>query len=427
MAGSVSTTPAELGARLAELDPHGMLLVGTALVLGLVLGWVIGHLRQLHVINRLQSELEVEREMNRQRHESMERTFSALSADALQRNNRAFLDLAQQVLGRFHIHARSELELREKAVEDMVRPIGEALAKTEQQLHLLERDRREAHGALIQHLETLAVTQQALHGETRNLVQALRRPEVRGQWGELTLRRLAELAGMVEHCDFVEQVHTQTAAGTLRPDMIVRLPGSREVVVDVKTPLDAYLSAVECTEEPARRRFLADHARNVRDRVRELASKRYWEQFERAPDFVILFIPGDQFLTAALDVQRNLLEEALRQRVVLTTPTSFVALLRAVAYGWRQESLNRNAEQIRVLGEELYARIATLTEHLSGLGRNLEASITQYNRLVGSFEAKVLPGAHKFVELGVGARKQTSATQQIEKAARQVSRPDGVD
>jgi DNA recombination protein RmuC len=252
-------------------------------------------------------------------------------------------------------------------------------------------------------------------------VQALRRPEVRGQWGEMTLKRLAELAGMVEHCDFYEQEHTDTEEGRMRPDMIVRMPDGREIVVDVKTPLDAYLSAVEATDDDTRRKHLEHHARKVRERVRELSSKAYWTQFKSAPDFVILFIPGDQFLSAALDMDRSLLEDALKQKVILTTPTSFVALLRAVAYGWRQESLTANAEHIRDVGEELYGRLMTFSEHLMKLGRSLNSTVADYNKTVGSFEAKLLPGARKFSEMGVGGGdKALAEPERIDKAVRDV-------
>lgn len=404
------------------LDPYLWGMLGAAAAFGAVLGWVFGFTRSRRELDRARYELEQEQEISRQRIESMEQTFANLSHNALERNNRMFLELAQQSFGRLQAQAKGDLEVKEKAVEDLVKPIREALDHTRREIQQLERDRRQTHGTLTRHLESLVETQRALQGETRNLVQALRRPEVRGQWGELTLRRLAELAGMVEHCDFSEQVHTSTEDGTRRPDMIVRMPAGREVVVDVKTPLDAYLSAVEATEPGPRDEFLIQHARHIRTRVKELASKRYWEQFTDAPEFVVLFIPGDQFLSAALDQDHTLLEDALAQKVILATPTSFVALLRAVAYGWRQETLNRNAEQIRQVGEDLYRRLSTLTEHMSRLGRQLDSSVAQYNRLVGSFDAKVIPGARKFAELGVPANEEIETPEPIERQARTPSR-----
>jgi len=402
------------------LPVNGYLLgmLGAAAVFGGVIGWFLGLMRNRRELERAEQELEREREVSQRRVETMEQTFANLSHDALERNNRMFLQLAQQSFGRLHAQSRGDLEVREKAVENLVKPIREALDQTRSEIQQLEKDRRQTHGVLTQHLESLVETQKALQGETRNLVQALRRPEVRGQWGELTLRRLAELAGMVEHCDFSEQVHTDTEDGRRRPDMIVRMPAGRRVVVDVKTPLDAYLSAVEAADPGPRAGFLGQHARHVRTRVRELASKRYWEQFTDAPEFVVLFIPGDQFLSAALDQDHALLEDALAQKVILATPTSLVALLRAIAYGWRQETLNKNAEQIRQIGEDLYRRLNTLTEHMAKLGRQLDSSVAQYNRLVGSFDAKVIPGARKFSELGVPANADIESPEPVEKQAR---------
>lgn len=397
-----------------------LIIVSVVILLAGALGWFIAHLRDQKRLTELATTLELERQAAQEKLAGLEQTFTALSARALKENNASFLQLAQETLKQFHVQAKGDLELKEKAVENMIKPVREALEKTEQQIRLMENERKEAYGSLTKHLETMTQTQQLLQGETRNLVQALRRPEVRGQWGELTLKRLAELAGMVEHCDFYEQEHTDTEEGRLRPDMIVRMPGGREIVVDVKTPLDAYLSAVEATDDESRRKHLEHHARKVRERVRELSGKAYWTQFKSAPDFVILFIPGDQFLGAALDVDRTLLEDALKQKVILTTPTSFVALLRAVAYGWRQESLTANAELIRDVGEELYGRLATFSEHLMKLGRSLNGAVADYNKTVGSYEAKLLPGARKFSEMGVGGDKALEEPERIDKAVRDV-------
>ncbi|MDY6946170.1 MAG: DNA recombination protein RmuC, partial [Pseudomonadota bacterium] len=255
--------------------------------------------------------------------------------------------------------------------------------------------------------------------ETRTLVNALRRPEVRGQWGELTLRRLAELAGMVEHCDFKEQVHVRGEDGSLRPDMIVHMPDGRDLIVDVKTPLDAYLEAVDAATDEQRALAMRRHAGAVAERVKQLGAKSYWSQFERSPDFVILFIPGDQFLSAALAEQPNLLEDALRQDVIIATPTSFVALLKAVAYGWRQMALAQNAETIRTLAEDLYKRLAVFTTHLGKLGRNISNSVDNYNAAIGSLERQVLPGARKFTELGVRPDRTLETLEPIDKLARE--------
>jgi DNA recombination protein RmuC len=256
-------------------------------------------------------------------------------------------------------------------------------------------------------------------------VQALRRPEVRGQWGELTLRRLAELAGMVEHCDFFEQQQVSGEEGQLRPDMIVRMPDSRDIVVDAKTPLDGYLSAVEANDDATRDSELLRHARKVRERVRELSGKAYWSQFSHAPDFVVMFIPGDQFLSAALDKDKALLEDALRQKVILATPTSLVALLRAVAYGWRQEVLAENADKIRELGEELYNRLATFGQYLGKLGNSLNSSVNHYNKAISSFDARVIPGARKFSEMGISTKKELDTPDQIDRIARTVTASEG--
>ncbi|MCZ6731294.1 MAG: DNA recombination protein RmuC [Gammaproteobacteria bacterium] len=384
------------------------------------LGWLIARLHSQRKITQLETTLHIERQTAAEQLAEVEKTFAVLSNEALRSNSQTFLQLAQETLKRFQVHAKGELEQKERAVENLVKPIRETLEKAEQQMRLMENERKQAYGALHKHLETLTQTQQTLHSETRNLVQALRRPEVRGQWGEMTLKRLVELAGMVDHCDFYEQQQATSAEGQSRPDMIVRMPDERELVVDAKTPLDAYLSAIEAPDDETRNKYLLQHARNVRARVRELSAKTYWAQFRRAPDFVVLFIPGEQFLGAALDVDRDLLEHAMRQRVILTTPTSLIALLRAVGYGWRQQSLATNAERIRETGEDLYNRLATFSEHLSGLGRSLDRAVSQYNQSVGSFQAKVMPGARKFTELGVTERKAIEEPEQIEKGLREV-------
>jgi DNA recombination protein RmuC len=356
----------------------------------------------------------------RQMSEQLKESFNSLAVSALKSNSTEFLRLARENLGQFQVKAEGELEKREKAVENMVKPIQEALSRTEKQIRQMENERQKAHGALSKHLETMAESHRLLQSETRNLVQALRRPEVRGQWGEMTLKRLAELAGMVEHCDFVEQESTQTDEGKLRPDMVVRMPGRREIVVDAKTPLDAYLSAIEAISDSERTAHLEHHARNVRERIRELSSKAYWQQFPDSPDFVVLFIPGDQFLSAALDIDHKLLEDALSQHVILATPTSFVALLRAVAYGWRQESLAENAEAIRKVGTLMYDRLTTFADHLARLGRSLDSSVDTFNRAVGSFDTRILPSARKFIEMGITAKKEPPELEQIERATRRV-------
>jgi DNA recombination protein RmuC len=356
----------------------------------------------------------------------LENTFKALAGDALKGNNQAFLELATQNLGRFQSEAKGDLDKKQQAFAELIKPINEALKKTEDQIREIEKERKESFGSIASHLKLMAQGQQQLESETRNLVNALRRPEVRGRWGEMTLKRLAELAGMVDRCDFQEQVHTNTEDGALRPDMIVRLPDNRELVVDAKTSLDSYIAAIEAPDAQSRDAHLASHARKVRERIKELAGKHYWDQFKTSPDFVILFIPGDQFLSAALDREPNLIEEALRQKVMLATPTSFVALLKAVAYGWRQVALAENAEHIREHAETLHQRIATFAEHMQKVGNALNNSMQHFNSAVGSLERQVLPAARRFTELGVQAKKDIPTLEPIETAVRltEIKKPD---
>ena len=319
--------------------------------------------------------------------------------------------------------ASNDLDKRSIAIESLVKPIKEALAKTEQQIHLIEKERKESFGALSQQLESLTRAQEGLQSETRNLVTALRRPEVRGKWGELTLKRVVELAGMVEYCDFYQQAHTKTDTGVLRPDMLVRLPGEREIVIDVKTPLDAYLNAIEAQDESQRQAELTRHCRTIRARAKELASKTYWSQFERAPDFVVMFIPGEQFLSSALELDQDILENALQQKVIIATPTTLVALLRAIAYGWRQQTLEKNAAQIKKLGEELYKRMGVFTEHLQKLGKNLGMSLDTYNKAIGSLERQLMPSARKMEELGISSDSKIEAPNPIDKSPRELTPP----
>ena len=416
-----------------ELLTEAQLYMIASAIGGLVLGALISiivYQRKVATLRHLNVELKTTLELELRNHKEklqafeqartqLSHAFSALSNQALKHNNETFLKLAQENLKQFQTKAESHLDQKEKSIETLVKPIREALDKTEKQIHNIEKDRKESYGALNSHLEAMARSQQNLQDQTQQLVNALRRPEIRGQWGELTLKRLAELAGMVEHCDFYEQENVNTEEGRLRPDMIVRMPDQREIVVDVKTPLDAYLSAIEASDDESRSAYLQKHAKNVRQRVSELSQKSYWAQFKDSPNFVVLFIPGDQFLSTALDYDRALLEDALRQQVILATPTSFVALLRAVAYGWRQEQLARNAEIIRKVGEDLYTRLNSFSDHLQKLGRSLESSLKSYNKAVGSFDSRVLPGARKFTELGISTGKDLEEPQQIETAVKQ--------
>lgn len=403
-----------------------------ALLLGAALGWLLARQRAQQEEQRLHSELavaqaqlksqaDIEKEREAALRLSMERLaadFDSVAGASLRANSEVFLKLAREHLGQHQQVATAALSEREKAIEVMVSPIRDALIRTEQQIARIEKERAESFGALRSSLESMTLGQQALHRETRNLVTALRRPEVRGQWGELTLKRLAELAGMVEHCDFAEQVHTRSDDGALRPDMLVHMPDGRTLVVDVKTPLDAYLEAVEADNDEARDSALKRHAGMVAERVRQLSAKSYWAQFENSPDFVILFIPGDQFLSAALAENPGLLEDAIRQDVIIATPSSFVALLKAVAYGWRQTALAQNAQTIRDLGADLYKRLTVFSGHLGKLSRNLNGSVEAFNAAVGSLERQVMPGARKFVELGIRSDKTLETIDPVEVLAR---------
>jgi DNA recombination protein RmuC len=374
----------------------------------------------------LKSQVKAEQQLEEERQQALKlaiervtATFDSVAGQSLRSNSEMFLKLAREHLGQHQQTAIASLSEREKAIETMLTPIREALAKTEQQMARIEKERAETFGSLKTSLESVALGQQALQRETRSLVNALRRPEVRGQWGEMTLRRLAELAGMVEHCDFKEQVHVRTEDTSLRPDMIVHMPDGRDLVVDVKTPLDAYLEAVDATTDELRAAALRKHAQQIAERIRQLGAKSYWSQFENSPDFVILFIPGDQFLSAALAEHPTLLEDAIRQDVIIATPSSFVALLKAVAYGWRQMALAQNAETIRTLAEDLYKRLAVFATHLTKMGRNLGTTVDAFNSAVGSLERQVLPGARKFTELGVRPEREIEPIEPIDRLTRE--------
>ena len=410
------------------LVQYGAPALAIGLALGAVVAWLFMRGRQLRSgeeIIALQDRIKSQDSIQQEREIAFEaanaqltRAFTELANQSLKSNSENFLRLAEQNLGAQQEKAKHEFGEREKAVENMVKPIQNALEAAQKQISELEKSRSEAYGSIRTQIEAMQDSQKSLQQETQNLVKALRRPEVRGRWGEITLRRLVELAGMVEHCDFQEQVHSTGEGQILRPDMIVRMPDQRELVVDVKTPLDAYLEAVEATNDTQRKLGLERHAKNVRAHIRMLASKTYWEQFDESPEFVILFIPGDQFLSAALNEEPDLIEYALSKQIILATPTSLVALLKAVAYGWRQLSLAENAKEIRVLAEDLYGRLATFVGHMNRVGRQLASSVDHYNKAVGSLERNVLPGARKFVELGVHEKKPIEKLESLDPVPR---------
>ena len=371
--------------------------------------------------SRLKSEetLSAEREQALSRaREQLQAVFGDLARDSLQSNSEVFLQLARERLTRQHQDAAQALKERETAIESMVRPIREALAKSETQIQAIERDRIDSFATIKTQMESLASGQNLLSRETRNLVTALRRPNVRGQWGEITLRRLVELSGMTSRVDFTEQQHRSTDSGAIRPDMVVHMPEQRDIVVDVKTPLDAYLAAIEAQDDEERDTQLRRHAQIVGARVRELSSKQYWSQFERSPDFVVLFLPGDQFLWAALQENPGLVDDSMRQNVMLATPTSLIALLKVVSHGWKQTILAENAAEIRGLGEDLYKRLAVFGEHLVRLGKSLGNSVDSFNRAVGSLEQQVLPAARRFEELGLRVTRDIEPLEPVETLVR---------
>ncbi len=410
------------------------------LALGALLGFLLGQLRAQKGNDTLRGELEGARaQLEAERRAQAERgatlaqseqrlreSFEALAAQALKNNNELFLTVARETLGREQTLAQSGLKERETAIAALIQPLRSALEKTEQQVQSIERERRETYAALRTQIESLASGQSQLQRETRNLVTALRRPEVRGRWGEVTLRRLVELAGLSEHCDFTEQAHLAGPDGALRPDLVVHMPESRDLVIDVKTPLDAYLEALEAPSDEARQGALRRHAQQLEARIRQLASKAYWAQFEHSPQFAVLFLPGDQFLGAALAERPELIEGALRQNIIIATPSTLMALLKTVAYGWRQSAMAENAALIRGLGQELHRRLGSFISHLQRMGQRLGAAVDAYNGAVGSLERQVLPQARRFTELGVPAEAPLPEPEPLEQPVRTLSvRPPG--
>jgi DNA recombination protein RmuC len=406
--------------------------IAVAFVIGGTLGalavalWSRARLTTLQVeLARLKTTLDHERSAAEERvrliqqtQDQLKESFRTLSTDALDSNRASFLDLARETLARQQIEARGELEKREQAVKSLVEPIGSSLEKVRQHIEQVEKKRATDYGGLTAQLRAFSEDQTRLRIETGNLVKALRRPTVRGRWGEIQLRRVVEMAGMVKHCDFTEQTTAGDESSRSRPDLVVRLPGNKQVVVDAKTPLDAYLDALEAEGETARDVALARHAQQVRDHIAGLSKRSYWDQFDSSPEFVVMFLPNEGVFHAALEQDATLIEKGVEQKVILATPTTLIALLRAVHYGWQQEVLAENAQRISELGRELYERLATLAGHFRDLGARLDSAIDSYNKAVGSLEARVLVSARKFPELGISRGKQLPELTTVDRTAR---------
>ena len=356
-----------------------------------------------------------------------ESIFKALAADTLQKNSESFLTLANATLARQQTEAAGTLEQKRQAVETLVKPLNESLERVNKEIAQLEKERAGTMGALKQQLETLDADQKLLRTETANLVKALRKPEVRGRWGEIQLQRVVEMAGMIDHVDFLQQETADTDDGQLRPDMIIKLPGGQNVVVDSKCPLDAYLEAVEAGDEAGRQAHLRNHARQVKDHIAKLSRKSYWRQFEPTPEFVVLFLPGEHFFSAALAQDPALIETGVDQSVIMATPTTLIALLKAVAYGWKQETIAASAKQISELGKDLYNRVRVFTSHFTEVGQRLNKATDAYDKAVGSLETRVLVQARRFPGLGAGDGKEIPIAEQLQKRTRRLQAPESAD
>jgi DNA recombination protein RmuC len=397
-----------------------LVIVGVAV--GAALGWFIAQSRgaataerarlatdqvakleaELIALRARATELEAERAALKEAQTRLTESFKALSADALRSNNQSFLELARESFGKLHQQSADELGKRQQAIDSMVKPLKESLEKVDAKIGEIEKARANAYGQLSEQLKSLGTAQVSLQAEASKLTTALRSTTTAGTWGELQLRRVVEMSGMSSYCDFSEQ----QSAGGFRPDLIVRLPGGQQIVVDAKAPNDAYREAANATDETVRIAKLAEHAAKVRSHIDALGAKNYWEQFQPSPEFVVLFLPGDQFLSGALQGDPSLIDRAIAKKVLLATPATLIALLKAAAYGWRQEDVSRNAQVIADLGRGLYDRIAGFADNLDKVGRGLETANKAYNSAVGSFEQTLIPGARKLSELGAKGAKE---------------------
>jgi len=410
------------------------ILVG--LFIGAALGWFIAQSRAAASVERARlateqvtkleaelitlraraTELETERGALKEAQAKLLESFKALSADALSKNTNEFLKLAGETFGKLHQQSADELGKRQQAIDSMVKPLKESLEKVDAKIGEIEKARAGAYGQLSEQLKSLGTAQVSLQAEAAKLTTALRSTTTAGTWGELQLRRVVEMSGMSSYCDFTEQ----QSAGSFRPDLIVRLPGGQQIVIDAKAPNDAYREAVNATDDTVRSAKLAEHAAKVRSHIDALGAKDYWAQFQPSPEFVVLFLPGDQFLAGALQGDPSLIDRAIGKKVLLATPATLIALLKATAYGWRQEDVSRNAQVIADLGRQLYDRIAGFADNLDKVGRGLETASKAYNTAVGSFEQTLLPGARKFSELGAKGVKELADPTTVETTPRDV-------
>jgi DNA recombination protein RmuC len=381
---------------------------------------------------QLKSALEGERRAGQERKDSFKQAaeelsekFKALSRDALKDNNQSFLQLAQSTLERFQATAKGDLESRQKAIDQLVKPLKESLEKVDGKIGEMEKSRAGAYSELREQVRGLATAQLQLQTETGNLVTALRAPHIRGRWGEIQLRRVVELAGMLQYCDFDEQTTVVTDDGRIRPDVIIRLPGNRTIVIDAKVPFDAFYESISTKDDEIRRARLKDHARLVRTHIGSLSKKSYWESVQPTPEFVLLFLPGETFYSAALEIDPGLIEDGVGKGVIIATPTTLIALLKAVSYGWRQEQMATNAQEVSKLGKDLYDRLRTFTNYFADIGKGLDRALDSYNRGVGSLEARVLVTARKFKERGAIAGEEIETLEPIDKLARPLTLDEG--